>query len=83
MWFYRLSFKKNPDKNHVKGTFMFDEDPIAPKGDFKNLEFMSVAEIKEYITELEAEITRAKTDIDKKQASAAAADSVFKQQRFT
>ena len=58
---------------------MFDNDaPIVTAQGFKNLEFMSVSEIESYIDELKAEIVRAETDIEKKKASASAADSVFK-----
>lgn len=58
---------------------MFDEEPVkkTSKG-FKSLEAMSIAEIDDYILELKAEIIKAEQNIEKKKASAAAADSVFK-----
>ena len=60
---------------------MFDDlEPVKKSsGDFpRNLENMSVDELQEYITEMRAEITRVEADIEKKKASAAAANSVFK-----
>lgn len=44
----------------------------------RNLENMSVAELEEYIEELNAEIGRVEADIEQKNASKEAADSVFK-----
>jgi len=43
----------------------------------RNLEKMSVGELKEYIEELQAEILRAEADMKKKESSKALADSVF------
>lgn len=57
---------------------MFDEEEVKKPQGFQSLEQMSVAELEEYITVLEAEIERAKTDIEKKKASSAAADAFFK-----
>lgn len=60
---------------------MFDEDlpKKKPESEFpRNLENMSVDELEEYITDLQAEIVRAEEDIVKKNASKDAAASVFK-----
>ena len=61
---------------------MFDDlDAPAKKKDQiigQPLDDLSVAELKDYIADLEAEIQRAKVDITRKESSAAAADSVFK-----
>ncbi|MCC7305387.1 MAG: DUF1192 family protein [Alphaproteobacteria bacterium] len=60
---------------------MFDEEfkPRKKPGfEKRNLVDMSVFEIKEYIGELKEEIQRAEGDIAKKEASAAAAASIFK-----
>ena len=59
---------------------MFDEDLPKPKtSEFpRNLENMSIGELKEYIVELKEEISKAELDISKKQASQDAAASVFK-----
>lgn len=60
---------------------MFDDDLPKKKTsrEFPRiLEGMSVSELQEYIGELEAEIQRAKADIERKQASQAAASDVFK-----
>jgi uncharacterized small protein (DUF1192 family) len=59
---------------------MFDDDRPKPKTQPfpRNLVDMSVAELQEYIGELQAEITRTEADIAKKKASQAAAASVFK-----
>tara|TARA_R110002072_G_scaffold141944_4_gene287267 strand:- start:434 stop:616 length:183 start_codon:yes stop_codon:yes gene_type:complete len=59
---------------------MFDDDRPKPKTqDFpRNLEFLSVADLNEYVDELESEITRVQGDIMKKKASQDAAASVFK-----
>lgn len=59
---------------------MFDDNRPKPKTQPfpRNLVDMSVAELQEYIGELEAEITRTEADIAKKKASKAAAASVFK-----
>lgn len=43
-----------------------------------NLDPLSVAQLDNYIAELEAEIARARADIAKKQALRGAADAVFK-----
>jgi uncharacterized small protein (DUF1192 family) len=59
---------------------MFDEDlekkpqPMGPK----NLETMSVDELRAYIEDLKEEIDRVQQDIEKKLASHEAASSVFK-----
>lgn len=59
---------------------MFDDDlPKKTVSEFpRNLDNMSVSELQDYIGDLEGEIQRAKADIDKKQASQAAASDVFK-----
>lgn len=59
---------------------MFDDDRPKPKmQDFpRHLEFLSVADLQEYITELESEIIRVQGDIAKKKASQDAASSIFK-----
>ncbi len=59
---------------------MFDDDLPKPKThEFpRKLVDMSIEELQEYIAELNLEIERARTDIEKKQASRDAADSVFK-----
>jgi len=43
-----------------------------------NMEVMSVGDLERYITQLEAEITRARAMIDAKGGAKAAAESVFK-----
>lgn len=43
-----------------------------------NMETMSVADLRHYITQLEAEITRARAMIEAKGGARAAAESVFK-----
>lgn len=60
-------------------VFDLEEAPRKKEGgEFpRNLEKMSVAELKDYIQELKAEILRAETDMDKKESSKALADSVF------
>ena len=59
--------------------FLDDAPPRKKKGFEKlNLVDMSVSELKDYIEELKEEITRVEQDIVKKQASQAAAASVFK-----
>lgn len=66
---------------YSRGVFiMFDDDRPKPKTSTfpKNLEFLSVADLSEYIIELEAEIERVRLDIQKKKASLEAAASVFK-----
>ena len=61
---------------------MFDDldAPIKKKDQIigQPLDDFSVAELKDYITDLDAEIERTKSDIKRKEISAAAADSVFK-----
>ena len=60
---------------------MFEDDdtnkPNTALG-FKNLEFMSVEELDEYINELKAEILRAETDRERKKLSREQADGIFK-----
>lgn len=60
---------------------VFDEELPRKKNDGtfpRNLERLSVAELEEYILELEGEISRARQDITKKKASQDAASSLFK-----
>jgi len=61
---------------------MFDDlDPPSNKKEQiigQPLDDFSVAELKDYIADLESEIARARADIERKESSAAAADSVFK-----
>ncbi len=59
---------------------MFDDElPKKTVSEFpRNLDNMSVSELQDYIGELEGEIQRATADIEKKQASQAAASDVFK-----
>lgn len=59
---------------------MFDEelDPKTKKPKPRNLSQMSISELKDYIEDLKAEIARVETDIEKKKASQAAANSIFK-----
>jgi uncharacterized small protein (DUF1192 family) len=57
-----------------------DDTPPRKKTGFEKLKLvdMSVAELKDYIGELQAEIARVEEDIKKKNASIAAAASIFK-----
>lgn len=59
---------------------MFDDERPKPKtAEFpRNLESMSIADLEDYVGELEAEIERVKGDAAKKKASQEAAASVFK-----
>tara|TARA_B100001093_G_C26414187_1_gene836903 strand:- start:90 stop:272 length:183 start_codon:yes stop_codon:yes gene_type:complete len=59
---------------------MFDDDlPKKHSGEFpRNLESLSVDELKNYITELKAEIQRVEQNIKAKEESQNAADSFFK-----
>lgn len=59
---------------------MFDDELPKPKtSEFpRNLENLSIDELKEYIEELKAEIQNAETDIEKKKASQDAAADFFK-----
>jgi uncharacterized small protein (DUF1192 family) len=58
---------------------MFEDERPKPKTTTfpRNLESLSVDELEHYIVELEGEIARVRTDIDKKQATKAAADAFF------
>ena len=60
-------------------VFDLEEAPRKKEGgEFpRNLEKMSVAELKDYIQELKAEILRVEADMDKKESSKSLADSVF------
>ena len=60
-------------------VFDLEEAPRKKEGSEvpRNLEKMSVGELKEYIDELKAEIGRAEADMGKKESSKALADSVF------
>ena len=59
---------------------MDDDDDIAWPKDWqpKNLEFLSVDQLEEYVAELEGEIVRAKTDIAAKKAHKSGAESLFR-----
>jgi uncharacterized small protein (DUF1192 family) len=53
-------------------------EPRKPKAEVKNLEPMSVDELRAYIAELEAEIARVEADIAKKTKHRAGAEGLFK-----
>lgn len=59
---------------------MFDDDlPVKKTTEFlRNLDNLSVDELEEYIQEMKVEIERVQVDIEKKKASANAADAFFK-----
>ena len=58
---------------------MFDDVPKPKSDEFpRKLDVLSVAELDEYIGELESEIERVKTDIERKKASGDAAAAFFK-----
>jgi uncharacterized small protein (DUF1192 family) len=53
-------------------------DPIKKKPVKKDLARLSVADLKDYIVDLQAEIARAETEILKKSAARKGADGFFK-----
>lgn len=55
-----------------------DFDPRTKKMKARPLDMLSVDQLRGYIAELRAEITRVEADIAKKEKSKAAADSFFK-----
>ncbi len=55
-----------------------DLDPIKPKPKRRDLEPLSVDELNGYIADLEAEIERARADIDKKLKHKASVEALFK-----
>ncbi len=57
-----------------------DDTPPRKKAGFEKLKLvdMSVGEMRDYIKELQEEIIRVEADITKKEASIAAAASIFK-----
>lgn len=60
---------------------MFNDDLPKPKAESifpRNIEFFSVADLGDYIGELEAEIDRVKQDMKVKEKSKNAADTFFK-----
>ena len=59
---------------------LLEDDNPAPTGPAKpkNLDFMSVSELEEYMEALRAEIQRTQAEIAKKSHSRAAADAFFK-----
>ncbi|QQG35828.1 MAG: DUF1192 domain-containing protein [Micavibrio aeruginosavorus] len=59
---------------------MFDDDlePSTKKTKLRNLDNMSVEELKEYIEAMKAEIARVEAEISKKQKHMDAAASLFK-----
>ena len=60
---------------------MFDEEFLPKKKlgfEKRKLVDMSISELKDYIAELHEEVARAEEDIKKKNASIAAAASIFK-----
>ncbi len=64
-------FSKEDDEAGIKARKSTIELP-------RNLESLSVEELREYITVLQAEIARVEDDIARKQAANAAADAFFK-----
>lgn len=59
---------------------MEDEDlrPLKAKPQPRNLDPMSVAELNDYIAELEGEIARARTEIAKKDKIRSGAEALFR-----
>ena len=57
---------------------IFDEEPKTKKSKPRVLDDMSVAELKEYVEDLKAEITRAELEIKKKEKHKASVDGLFK-----
>lgn len=59
---------------------MFDDEnlPLKKKPQLKKLDTLSIDELHEYIAECQSEIVRTQSEIDRKKASAAAADMFFK-----
>ena len=55
-----------------------DLEPQTPKSKPRNLEPMSIEELNAYIVSLEAEIARARADIDKKTKHKASVEALFK-----
>ncbi len=55
-----------------------DLDPIKKKPQLKDLSRMSIGDLKDYISELKAEITRAEAAIANKDKARAGAASFFK-----
>lgn len=55
-----------------------DLEPRKPKAQLKNLEPLSVEELRGYIAELETEIERVQADIAKKTKHRAGAEGLFK-----
>ncbi len=55
-----------------------DLEPRKQKPKPKDLELMGVAELEDYIADLEAEIARARAVIDGKQSHKGAAEALFK-----
>ena len=54
------------------------DEPLTPKPAPKNLEVMAVAELEDYIAELESEIARARKTIATKRSIRGGADALFK-----
>lgn len=61
---------------------LFDDDldPKTKKRKPRPLDLLSVPELKEYVTDLKAEIVRVEADIAKKEKSKSAAEALFKGQ---
>jgi uncharacterized small protein (DUF1192 family) len=59
---------------------LFDDDldPKTKKARLRPLDNMSVPELKDYLTQLKAEIARVETDLQKKEKYKSAAESLFK-----
>lgn len=55
-----------------------DLDPKTKRAKLKNLEVLSVEALQEYIAELQTEIKRVETEIEKKQSWRSEAESFFK-----
>lgn len=55
-----------------------DLDPRTKKPKLRNLDAISVEELREYIEELKSEIIRVEAEIEKKQKHMNAASSLFK-----
>lgn len=54
-----------------------DLDPQTKRAKARNLDTMSIPELKLYIEDMKAEISRVEADIAKKEKSKAAADALF------
>jgi uncharacterized small protein (DUF1192 family) len=80
-WEYNGSASRKREAVESPDMAVIDEEDLIPRNQPrkpKDLTLLGIAELEEYITALEAEITRARAEISAKQRQRGGAEALFK-----